>query len=132
MAASHNAAASTSFIGCTTWNSTIGLVAVRSAAVAPAMPPANCRAMRNAENTSTAPESGMSRKIAFRPKAAANGAISTENPGAQIGDAASGRTGEGMKPPGASVRDASGHGASTARALAGCNWPLAIACAIRA
>jgi hypothetical protein len=58
--------------------------------------------------------------------------MSTDNPGAQIGEAASGRTGEGMKPPGASVLDASGHGASTARALVGCKRPLAKACAIKA
>ena len=90
------------------------------------------RAIRNAENTSTAPEIGISKKIASRPKTAASGAISTENPGAQIGDAASGRTGDGMKPPGASVRAASGHGASTASGLAGCNRPLAMASAIKA
>ena len=71
-------------------------------------------------------------KIASRPPIAKNGAISTAKPGAQMGDAASGRTGEGIKPPGASVRDASGHGASTASALDGCQWPVPKASAINA
>ena len=110
----------------------IGLVAVSRAATAPAIPPARRRAITKADITSTAPESGTSQKIASRPKIAASGAINTAMPGAQIGDAASGRTGDGMNPPGASVREASGHGASTASALDGCRSPDAIACAISA
>ena len=55
---SQSAAASTSFIGCTTWNSTIGLAAVSNAAVTPATPPASCAASTNADITSAAPEIG--------------------------------------------------------------------------
>ena len=93
--------------------STIGLVAVRIAAVAPAMPPASCRRDHERRQHQDHAAIGVSQKIASCPNTAASGAISTDMPGAQIGDAASARTGDGMNPPGASVRDASGHGAST-------------------
>ena len=119
---SHSAAVRMSFIGCTAWKRTIGLVAVRIAAVAPAMPPASCRAIANAARTSTNAAIGVSQKIASWPKTAASGAINTDMPGAQIGAAASAWSGERMNPPGASVRATSGHGAS-ASALCGCSTP---------
>ncbi len=75
---------------------------------------------------------GVSQKIASCPNSAASGAINTDMPGAQIGDAASRLTGDVMNPPGAKVSDASGHGAAGASALAGCRLPSANAFAINA
>src|SRR5690349_6519825 len=72
IAASHNAAVTMSFIGCTLWYSTIGLVAVSTAAITPAIGvDATCHAITNADSTSIAAAIGVSQKIASWPNSIA-------------------------------------------------------------
>ena len=128
---SHNAAVRMSFIGCTAWiqdDRTRRRENRRGrAGHAAGKLPAD-RECRRARATNAA--IGVSQKIASWPKTAASGAISTDMPGAQIGDAASACSGDGMNPPGASVAGRSGHGAS-ASALCGCRCRFANALAIK-
>ena len=127
----HKAAVVMSFIGCTAWNRTIGDVATSTAAAAPAIGPARCRAITKVHHTRIAADSGVTRKTPSTP-IQRNGAINSENPGAHTGDANAGRTGEGIKPAGANVSVAFGHGARAANGKYGCKEPRANASAISA
>src|SRR5687767_960079 len=94
-----------------------------TAAMAPAMGPAIDRAATNVSQTSSAPATGVSRKIASSPPTVMSGASSSENPGAQTGADADGCVSDATNPPGVNVFAASGHGTRAASSLVGCSAP---------